>query len=78
MKESKLSLTPLSLHYSGSKPWFIEFEPPFKKKDFAFYLDTSGLDKSFIRHIPMKARIKARFRSLLEKLGLIAPKDSLF
>ena len=64
---------PVILHYSGSKPWFIEFEPPFKK-DFAFYLDTSGLDKSFIRHIPMKAR----FRSLLEKLGLIAPKDSLF
>lgn len=68
---------PVILHYSGSKPWFIEFEPPFKK-DFAFYLNISGLDKSFIRHIPMKARIKARFRSLLEKLGLIAPKDSLF
>ena len=68
---------PVILHYSGSKPWFIEFEPPFKK-DFAFYLDTSGLDKSCIRHIAMKARIKARFRSLLEKLGLIAPKDSLF
>lgn len=70
-------IDPVILHYSGNKPWFIEFDTPYKK-DFAFYLNTSGLDKSFIRHIPMKARIKAAFRSSLEKLGFITPKDNPF
>lgn len=68
---------PVILHYSGSKPWFIEYEPPFKN-EFAKYLNISGLDKGFISHIPIKARIKATFRNILERLGLIAPKESLF
>ena len=68
---------PVILHYSGSKPWFIEYDPPFKS-DFAKYLNISGLDKGFISHIPLKARIKATFRNILEHLGLIAPKESLF
>ena len=67
MKEQAIN-DPVILHYSGKQTLvYLRFEPLSKR--FRFHLNISGLDKSFDKHIPMKARIKARFRSLLGKIG---------